>query len=753
MEVNGIVQGVGFRPFIHKLVKQYNLTGWVKNTSSGVIIEVEGKKEVLQNFFDDIKDKSPKLSEIEKISFEFYENLKEYEGFEIIKSTDDNEKFTLISPDVCICDDCLKELFSSDDRRYRFPFINCTNCGPRFTIIKDIPYDRDKTTMNVFPMCSECKREYKDIENRRYHAQPDCCYECGPRLIFYDASGKEIDGDSISMAKDILKKGKILAVKGLGGIHLACDAKNIDAVFELRKRKHRDEKPFALMCRDVETVKKWCYLSDSEMKLLTSHKRPIVLLKKKGDDLKHISLDNNNYGVMLPYTPIHYLLLDDEIDTLVMTSGNLSDIPIIYKNHEALEGLMGVADAFLLNNRDINIRCDDSLMMVFEGREYPFRRSRGYVPFPIKVETNLGQVLGCGAEQKASFAVTKENYVFISQHIGDLKNIETLKHYEDQIEHFKKLFRIEPQKIVCDLHPDYMSTNYAEEQSQEKKIPIVYVQHHHAHMTSCMADNNLNNKVIGIIWDGTGYGTDGGIWGGEFLIGDYSSFTREGTIMPVILPGGDKSIKDIYRIGYSLINASIGFIPEKYKKTDDADEIIRMIEKGFNCPEATSIGRLFDGIAAIHGIKDRASYEGQGAIKLESCCIDTDDSYSFNIISNEGLLVFDWRKMIKQILDDSENGMEVGIMSAKFINTLVKMAVEMTEKLSAKYGIKDIVLSGGVFQNRYLLEKIKGSLSDHGFNVYNHRRVSTNDEGISLGQVMIASNGGGYDVSGSAIKD
>lgn len=752
IEINGIVQGVGFRPFIHRLVKEYGLNGWVKNTSTGVEMEVEGDEKNLTSFIKDIKLKSPKLSEIEKIKYSFDKNLKNYKGFNIIKSTDFSEKFTLISPDVCICDDCLRELFDSNNRRYQFPFINCTNCGPRFTIIKDIPYDRKKTTMEAFPMCEECIDEYHNIDDRRYHAQPDCCFECGPKVFFMDEKGREID-NPIETAKKYLKEGRILAVKGLGGIHLACDAKNNSAINRLRVRKHRDEKPFAVMCKDLETVEKLCITSKEEREVLSNYRRPIVLLEKKYDALNMLSSDNNYIGVMLPYTPLHYLLQDDELDTLVMTSANLSDLPIIYKNDDALKELKEVADGFLLNNRDIHRRCDDSLIRIFEGREYLIRRSRGYVPFPIKIENEVEEILACGAEQKASFALTKKNYVFLSQHIGDLKNIETLSNYKGQIEDFKGIFGIKPQKIVCDMHPDYMSTEYAIEVSKSYNIPLCYVQHHHAHMASCMADNNISGKVIGVIWDGTGYGTDGTIWGGEFLIGDFSSFKRVGSIKPIPLPGGDKAIKEIYRVGYSLLKEAQGEIPEEMRVSSNYLEISKMIDAAFNCPYASSMGRLFDGIAAMLKIKDIASYEGQGAIILENISVETKEIYNYNIIQENGKYVFDWRTMVKEILSDINGQVKMGIISSKFMNTIVNMAEEMLCKIRETNGINDVVLSGGVFQNIYILRELKKKLICKKFNVYYHNRVSTNDEGISLGQAMIASNGGGYYVSGNTIKN
>lgn len=741
LEINGIVQGVGFRPFIHKLVKENKLSGWVKNSSRGVQIEIEGEEESLHKFVFDIKDKKPKLSVIESIKTTVYDELVGYNGFEIVKSTQESERFTLISPDVCICDDCLKELLSKDDRRYRFPFINCTNCGPRFTIIKDIPYDRDKTTMKDFPMCTECSTEYKDIEDRRYHAQPDCCFNCGPRVFFWDNKGSEVDGDVFKAAGEYLKEGKIVAVKGLGGFHLACDAENKEAVFKLRKRKQRDEKPFAVMCRDIESVRELCFVSREEEKLLLDHKRPIVLLKKKGDILKGVSIDNNYLGVMLPYTPVHYLIFEECFKALVMTSANISDMPVIYKNEEAYRELGEIADGFLTNNRDIHVRCDDSLYRVFDGEEYPIRRSRGYAPFPIKVLKGLGQVIACGSEQKASFALTKGEYVFLSQHIGDMKNFETLNFYEETIEHYKNIFGIVPKKIVCDLHPDYMSTEYAKSISKSMGIPLYRVQHHHAHMTSCMADNNIDMNVIGIIWDGTGYGRDGSIWGGEFLTGDFKSFERLGTIEKIPLPGGDKAVKEIERIGDGILYSVLGKECLNIFGRKNIGMIAEMIDKGINTPYASSIGRLFDGAASIIGLKDRVSYEGQGAVILEGIASKTAGYYKY-IIEDAELLTFDWRPMIFEMLQDVNDGLDNGIIAGKFMNTLIKGACDITNKIRLKTGINEVVLSGGVFQNMYILKGLKELLKEEGFSVYTHKRVSCNDEGIALGQAIIAGNGG-----------
>ncbi|MCX7695542.1 MAG: carbamoyltransferase HypF [Caloramator sp.] len=744
INVNGIVQGVGFRPFIHKLITDYNLKGWVKNTSNGVEIEVEGVYENIKKFIEDIDKKKPKLSVIESLEYNVFEELVGYKDFTIIKSTDNASKFTLISPDVAICDDCLREMKDKNDRRYEFPFINCTNCGPRFTIIKDVPYDRDKTTMQNFIMCDSCHKEYQDIEDRRYHAQPNCCFECGPVLFYIDSHKNTIKDKVIDYVKQELKMGKIIAIKGIGGFHLACDAKNKEAVERLRLKKSREEKPFAIMCRDLNTVHALCNISEDEKEVLTSFRRPIVLLRKKNNKYDYISPDNNYLGVMLPYTPVHHLLFDDEIDVLVMTSANMKDCPIIKDNEEAIENLDGVADGFLINNRDIHIRCDDSLLYVLEGQEYFVRRSRGYTPFPIKVNFEYEDMLSCGAEQKASFCLLKQNYAFLSQHIGDLKNIETYNHYSEQIEHFRKLFDINPKIIVCDYHPDYMSTEYAIKFAQKHNCNVFMVQHHHAHMASCMVDNNLDCNVIALTWDGTGLGFDNTLWGGEILYGNYREFERKATIKKINLAGGDAATKEIYRIAYDLIYQSFGSINEDIIEDKKSLVIKKMIENNINIYKSSSIGRLFDGVSAILGLKSVVSYEGQGAILIEKFAdINEEKHYNFKLDKNDGIIELDWTPIIKEIVYDLQNGVNKETICAKFMNTLVCFASSIAEKIKQETGCNEVVLSGGVFQNMYLLNKTKNKFKELGFNVYTHRRVSTNDEGISLGQIAVVANGGG----------
>ena len=741
IQVCGVVQGVGFRPFIHKQVAAYSLAGWICNTSSGVEMELEGEEAAISRFLQDLQEHPPRLAVIESVSVTRCPELKHERAFVIRESKTMRKRNTLISPDVATCDDCLRELFDPKDRRYRYPFINCTNCGPRFTIIRDIPYDRCQTTMRSFPMCPDCDAEYHEISTRRYHAQPDCCPVCGPQLTLYDENGQVMDGDPMEMAVKSLWDGEILAVKGLGGIHLACRCDDPDIAYTLRRRKHRDEKPFAIMCRDVETARRFCEISPDEEHILSGVRRPIVLLKKRERSaLAHIS-ENDRIGIMLPYTPVHHLLLHDGPDCLIMTSANLSDWPIVSQNEEAFQTLHGIADKFLLHNREIHTRCDDSLCWVVDGKEYPARRSRGYAPFPVSMRGCTTSILACGAEQKATFSLSREEHVFQSQHIGDLKNIETYENYTAQIRHFSRMFDITPQMLACDLHPDYLSTAYAQERAERENLPLLQVQHHWAHMASCMADNGLETPTIGVIWDGTGYGTDGTIWGGEILTGDYSDFQRWASIRPIRLPGGDRAIGEIWRIGVSLLRDAeidpIGFFsPEQIRLTD------AVLSLAVNCPVSSGMGRLFDGVSAILSIKEAVSYEGQGAVLLEAAATQASDSYPYAIGEQDGLFVFDYRPMLRALCADLVQGRQVGEIAAAFMNTLVNMAAELCCRIRTESGLEQVVLSGGTFQNMYLLHRLTSLLRENGFSVYHHSRVSTNDEGISFGQMAIAAKGG-----------
>lgn len=737
IEVRGIVQGVGFRPFIHKLVKEHALAGWVRNTSFGAQLELEGDEDEILGFARRIETEHPPLALIESVRTEKLSAPSGLTGFRIIGSDRGEKMQTLVSPDVGICPDCLRELFDPEDRRYRYPFINCTNCGPRFTIIKSVPYDRASTSMAEFPMCPECAAEFGDIENRRYHAQPDCCPICGPRVFFVDGSGRPVAGDAIENARKSLKNGGIIAVKGLGGMHLACLASDAETVSELRRRKRRDEKPFAVMCRSVGCAEEMCAVSPDEERALTSFRRPIVLLgKKERGTYMHLS-ENDAIGVMLPYTPLHYLLLGGDLDCLVMTSANLSDTPIMYKNAEALENLRGVADGFLLHDREIQTRCDDSLIRVFEGRDYPLRRSRGYVPYPVLIPEIKGEALACGAEQKASFCLSKPGHAFPSQHIGDLKNLETLDSYAEQTEHFERLFDIKPAVIACDLHPDYLSTAYAEERAERGGVPLVRVQHHHAHMASCMADNGLVGKCLGLIWDGTGYGPDGSTWGAELLYGGYEGFERAGSIRPIPLPGGDAAVKEIWRVAAAML-ADAGLEPARYIDAPGLKTVEGMLAANLNCPRSSGMGRLFDGVCAIAGIRADCSYEGQGAILLEAAYEEDSGAYETSFYGLDGVNVFDWRPMVRRIAGEKALGVSPGRIAAKFMNTLIDMAEAQCLRAGKETGNRRVVLSGGVFQNMYLMNRLPGRLRALGFEVYTHSRVSANDEGISLGQLMIA---------------
>ena len=727
IEVGGIVQGVGFRPFLHRLVSEYDFRGWVRNNSRGVDMELEGGEAELTAFAARIRPEAPLLAEVASVQTEILPTLANFAEFTIIESREGESMDTLISPDVGICNDCRRELLTPQDRRYRYPFLNCTNCGPRFTIIQSIPYDRARTSMRKFPMCGVCEGEYRDITDRRYHAEPTCCPDCGPKA-FFESGETYIEGDAaVETARKLLKNGGIVCVKGLGGMHLACLPSE---AAELRRRKQRDEKPFALMCRSVECAEKLAFVSEAERQVLESYRKPIVLLRKRDKTAMSKVSENAYLGVMLPYTPLHVLLMGDDIDALILTSANLSDRPILRDNDEARHELADVADGFLLHDRDILTRCDDSLLWIAEGKEYPARRSRGYVPYPVRVEGLRGNMLACGAEQKATFALSKPELAFPSQHIGDLKNFETLQSYEEQIEHFRSLFGITPDTLVCDLHPDYLSTRYAEEKSAELGAALIRVQHHHAHMASCMADNGLAGPVIGIVWDGVGYGTDGTAWGGEFLTGDFTTFERRGHIRALPLPGGDRAVKEIWRLGYA-VSGEAELFPGK-----NTASIRKLLERGENCPPSTGMGRLFDAACAVIGLRETVTYEGQGAVLLEAAASDDEEGHYRVAIGADK--VFDWEPMIREMAAERRAKQSSAVMAAKFMNTLIETAAEIAGQIAEETKLCDVMLSGGSFQNQYILSRLPEKLRRRGLRVWTHSRVSCNDEGLSLGQLVIA---------------
>ena len=751
--VSGIVQGVGFRPFLHRLAREYSLNGWVRNTSSGVELELEGPDEALKGFADGLKHEAPPLAVVEDIRVTPMETAAGYREFIIRDSLQDGGA-TLVSPDIAPCPACLKELYTPSDRRYRYPFINCTDCGPRFTIIRSLPYDRPGTSMSTFAMCPDCASEYGDISTRRYHAQPDCCPRCGPRAFYLDDRGIPVPGDAVALAQQALAAGGVIAVKGAGGIHLACDASNPDAVRRLRRRKHREEKPLAVMCRDLAAAKRLCFVDGDEEKLLQSVRRPILLLRKRDPQgLTGLSA-NARLGVMLPYTPLHVLLLDGSSggpDTLVMTSANLPGRPVMTENDEALQGLRGIADGFLLHDRDIVNRCDDSLAAVWRGREYFFRRSRGYAPQPVTTAFDGTGILAFGAEQKASFAAGREHHAFLSQHIGDLKNAETLDHYRAAMETYLRLFGIRPAQLVCDLHPDYFSTREARDLARRENLPLLQVQHHWAHMAACMADNRLDGEVFGIVWDGTGLGLDGTIWGGEFLVGGYEQFRRVGSIRPVLLPGGDVATKKIGRIALSLA-WDAGLTPDTLPPAENRAALLAMLERGISCPAASSIGRLFDGVYSLLTGRQTAAYDGQAPTLLEALAHASIPGrvYPVAFYEEDGLRRFDTRPLLRALCADKAEGVSPAAMARGFMDALCRMALEQCRALNDRR--LPVVLSGGVFLNQYLLSGITRLLEADGFRVYPHCRVSPGDEGLCLGQLAIAAAQRSVDfhVSGSS---
>ena len=788
IHITGIVQGVGFRPFVYNLAARLKLKGWVRNTSAGVDIEVDGEQDVLDAFVKALRDEAPPLSRIDGFTASF-RPANGFTSFDIVHSEAIPSAFQPISPDVAVCDDCLRELFDPHDKRYLYPFINCTNCGPRFTIIKDIPYDRPKTTMAGFKLCPDCEREYTDPTNRRFHAQPVACPMCGPKVWLENSSNVEgqtslSSDDAIFETHRLLAEGRIVAVKGLGGFHLACDATNANAVTELRTRKLRVDKPFALMMPDLETVEKHCFVNGEERQLLASTARPIVLLRRRpeSDIAREVAPKQDWLGVMLPYTPLHYLLFADRTATfmshslrgdinvavlnpLVMTSGNLSEEPIATDNDEARERLSKLADAFLMHDRDIHVRCDDSVVRVISDQSsvishqssviselttdhwslmtYPLRRSRGYSPFPVKLPFEVPQLLAAGSELKNTFCITNGNYAFLSHHIGDMENYETLRSFEQGVEHFERLFRVKPEAIAYDMHPNYLATRYAQERAEREGLPTVAVQHHHAHVAACMAEHGLNEPVIGVSFDGTGYGEDGAIWGGEFLVAEYKSYQRAAHLEYFPLPGGDAAIKRPARTALALL-WSLGLeweealAPVEEFCAEDLVTLRAQLEKKINTPMTSSMGRLFDAIAALAGVRQKVNYEGQAAIEFEALADEAEEGvYAFGVESGRVGV----RGAVEALVRDVRRGVPIQKISARFHNGLAEAVRETVGKISIETGIRSVVLSGGVWQNITLLRRTLSLLQKDGFKVYIHREVPTNDGGLSLGQAAIAAAG------------
>ena len=732
LDVQGIVQGVGFRPWIKRLAQSYGISGWVKNNSLGAAMELEGERDKIEAMIAELKRHPPELAQIDLCSRRDGLAPVFDQGFAILHSDAAGEKLAQVTADAATCPDCLRELLDPNDRRYRYPFINCTNCGPRFTILRDIPYDRCNTSMAAFPMCPDCAGEYTDSDDRRFHAQPDCCPVCGPQLNYLDAEGNACPGDPISLAQQALKDGKIIAVKGLGGYHLACRADDGAIVEELRLRKHRDEKPFALMVRDLDAAKIICRVNEEEARVLKSSSAPIVLLDKLPSAPESIS-ENGQIGLMLPYTPLHHLLMQ-EFDYLVMTSANISDQPVLMDDDAAVSSLQGIADGYLIHNRKIENRCDDSLVRIHRDQIYPIRRSRGYAPRGVGLKVDASGILACGAEQKASFALGKGERAYLSQHIGDLKNIETLQHYTSQIDHFRRIFGVEITHAACDLHPDYLSGEYAQRELARQGISVLPVQHHHAHMLSCMADNGVSQRCIGLSWDGTGLGEDQTIWGAECLAGDASGFERLGSIRPIALPGGDKCTHEIYRTAASLLMDAGEDLPEAMRLT----ALERALFGKCASPRASSMGRLFDGVFALITGRRTVTYEGQGAVLLEAMAENTRRSYPCEYEIKDNISRLDTRPVIAAIMAELRRRTSPGEIAAAFMNTLVEHAGRQCLYAREQTGLNTVMLSGGTFQNMFLLGRIEDVLSGAGFSVCRHRRVPANDSGIALGQLLAA---------------
>ncbi len=842
-QIRGIVQGVGFRPFVFRAAERHALGGWIRNDSEGVVLEVQGRPGALEEFIVEVRTSAPALARIESVALieQRYEE-RVVESFEIHISERTAGASTLVSPDMCVCEDCLRELLDPADRRYRYPYINCTNCGPRYSIVRGVPYDRAMTTMAVFPMCERCEREYHDVRDRRFHAQPTACWECGPRVALVHPGEKVTHPDPgldpIKATAALLHGGAIVAVKGIGGYHLMVDARNEQAVARLRTRKHREEKPFAVMSPTLEAVRGYAQVGEREAELLSSPRRPIVLVRKRlgegqeaggapggsfggdgrpGKDgllAEGIAPGNRSYGAMLAYTPVHHLLFEEGFDVLVATSGNVSDEPIAFRDEEALERLAGIADVFLIGERDIYTRVDDSIVRVvcldspptsggpsLEGgpstpggpptrsEVTPLRRARGYTPEPIRAPFQLPPLLAVGPELKNTICFTRGDELFLSHHIGDLKNEATMRSFEHAIEHLSMLLEVTPGAIAHDMHPGYLSTRFALAQEQ---LPTVAVQHHHAHMASCMCEHGLGGPVVGVVFDGTGYGTDGNIWGGEFLVGGYGGFERAAHLSYFRLPGGDRAVEEPYRVALALLHEAYGgelgeqeLAVVRTRAPEELGVLGRMLQTGVRSPLTSSMGRLFDGVAALIGVREHCRYEAQAAIELEQLARPgaAGRPFAWELCGGEG---WPWRidvaPMVRELAGEVLGGEarrgearrgearrgeaqhgeaqhgevrhgearrgepsalglrreEAAQLSVRFHCTVVEMVRETCGAIRERTGIERVVLSGGVFQNELLLRGCHTALGEAGFEVYSHCRVPANDGGVALGQAAVA---------------
>jgi hydrogenase maturation protein HypF len=810
-QIRGIVQGVGFRPFVFRTAERHALGGWIRNDSDGVVLEVQGRPGALEEFIVEVRTCAPMPARIESVALlERRHEERLVERFEIqVSEHGSAQARALVSPDMCVCEECLRELLDPADRRYRYPYITCTNCGPRYSIVRGVPYDRERTTMAAFAMCERCEREYHDVRDRRFHAQPTACWECGPRVALVDpgthppqsprlpreaprpAPGGAGAEDPIERTVELLREGAIVAVKGLGGYHLMVDARNEDAVAKLRRRKRREEKPFAVMSPTLEAVRGYALVGDREARLLSSSQRPIVLVRKRVDRAgaplaAAIAPGNRSYGAMLAYTPVHHLLFAGGLDALVATSGNVSDEPIAFRDQEALERLAEIADAFLVGEREIFTRVDDSIVRVVDlgplpasssptsgppvaasspapgapvvldppaagglfthGETVPLRRARGYAPEPVRAPFAVPPLLAVGAELKSTVCLSRGAELFLSHHLGDLKNEATMRSFEHAIEHLSKLLEVAPQMIVHDMHPGYLSTRFA---LAQKRRATVAVQHHHAHMAACMCEHGLSEPVVGVIFDGMGYGIDGHVWGGEFLVGDYVGFERAAHLAYFRLPGGDRAVKEPYRVALSLLWETFG---EDFHELDlpvvseraprEREVLARMLSTGLHSPLSSSVGRLFDGVAALIGVRERCCYEAQAAIELEQLVAPgaTARPWAWELCGPEQ---WPWRidpaPMVRELVREvRRRDTTAAELSLRFHCTVIDMVRGTCAAIRERTGIERAVLSGGVFQNELLLRGCREALGGAGFQVHTHRLVPANDGGVALGQAAVA---------------
>jgi hydrogenase maturation protein HypF len=748
ISVRGRVQGVGFRPFVFSLATKYLMTGTVQNNMDGVKIHLEGSEEKILLFINELKSRAPRLAKIEKVITETAE-VKHFEEFTIIPSERVGTSDLIIPIDSAICNECLQEMNDRDNFRFNYPFINCTQCGPRYTIINELPYDRPFTSMAGFHMCPECNVEYEDPTNRRHHAQPIACPHCGPTVKLFTSLGEEVeDGDPMETVVSLLEKGHIIAIKGLGGFHLCCDAKNQEAVSKLRMRKNRPNRPLAVMASSIEEILSFANLDNEEMLMLESPEAPIVVLRKKDLHMpcEAVAPGMRTVGVMLPYTPLHHLLFkNSKVQCLIMTSANPSGLPILYKDDEAFSYLGGIADYYLLHNREILHPVDDSVVQINDHQIDFFRRSRGFVPDPLPAKTDVTGIVAFGGQQKTTFTIGRNQQIFVGPHIGDLENMETIEHYKRELDHLLKWIDIPKNMAVIDAHPGYRVRKLAMEYSFEQ---VIEVQHHHAHMASCMADNHLDGDVYGIILDGTGYGTDNHVWGFEILYGNYCEFKRLGHLQYTPLPGGEKAIKEPWRNAVAMLLTLLGEKGESYAKqlfperTKDISILKTMIENKINIIEAGTCGRLFDAVSSICGICQVSSYDGEAAIQLAESAEHGNhvETYPFELNNTGTLISFQFANMLEAIVQDVLNGVHLAVISSRFHETIVSAlsTAMLALKIQFPQNTDRIVLSGGSMHNRYLREQLTSKLTSFGFKVYNHSSIPCNDGGLSYGQLMVA---------------